>query len=180
MPARYYKELLGFCARALNNRDAAADVVQEAYARILLAQRAGMAIADPRALLFRTSRNLMVDQHRRAEVRAHQSLDDLLEDEQPPAPQYLQPEEACAFGQYARAICAAIEALPPRCREAFILNRFDGLSHQQVADAMGISRNMVAQHVVRGVLACKACDDRLHGRTRSARPTSLARPGALP
>lgn len=164
MAEHHYKELLNFCARALKNRDLAADLVQEAYARFLGAQQSGAAIADPRALLFHTVRNLLTDRHRRAEVRAHQSLDALPEDEQPLAPRHLQPEEILAFSQYARAIFAAIESLPPRCREAFILNRFDGLSHQEVAGAMGISRNMVAQHVIRGVLVCKACDDRFRGR----------------
>lgn len=168
MAAHYYKELLSFCARNLKDGSAAADLVQEAYARFLSARQSGAAIADPRALLYRTTRNLLTDQHRRAEVRAHVSLDTLLEEDHPPAPRHLQPEEVLAFSQYARAICAAIETLPPRCREAFILNRFDGLSHQEVADQMGISRNMVAQHVIRGVLVCKACDDRFHGRAKRA------------
>lgn len=172
MAAHYYKELLNFCARSLKDRDAAADLVQEAYARFLAAQRAGMAIVDPRALLFRTTRNLLTDQYRRAEVRRHQSLEALLADEQPLAPRHLQPEEIYAFSQYAQALYAAIERLPPRCREAFILNRFEGLSHQEVADQMGISRNMVVQHVVRAVLVCKACDDHYHGR----HPVGAGRP----
>ena len=129
MAAHYYKELLNFCARSLRDRDAAADLVQEAYARFLGAQQSGTVIADARALLFRTTRNLITDQHRRAEFRAHQSLDALLEEDQPLAPRHLQPEEVYAFSQYAQAIHGAIESLPPRCREAFILNRFDGLSH---------------------------------------------------
>lgn len=170
MAAHYYKELLNFCARNLKDRHAAADLVQEAYMRFLVAQQSGTAIADSRALLFRTTRNLLIDQHRRAAVRECESLDALAEQDQPLVPRHLQPEEICAFNQYARALYAAIESLPPRCREAFVLNRFDGLSHQEVADRMGISRNMVAQHVVRGVLACKACDDRLRGRARPAPP----------
>lgn len=164
MAAHYYKELLNFCARALKDRDAAADLVQEAYTRFLVAQQSGAAIADPRALLFHTTRNLLTDRHRRAAVRAHQSLDALAESDLPTAARHLQPEEVYAFSQYARAIHAAIESLPPRCREAFLLNRFDGLSHQEVADRMGISRNMVAQHVIRGVLVCKACHAAFHGR----------------
>lgn len=171
MAAHYYKELLNFCARNLRDRDAAADLVQEVYARFLGVQQSGTVIADARALLFRTMRNLLTDQHRRAEFRTHQSLDSLLEAEQPLAPGHLQPEEIYAFSQYARAMHGAIESLPPRCREAFILNRFDGLSHQQVADKMGISRNMVAQHVIRGVLVCKACDDAFHGRARAVART---------
>ena len=175
MTAHYYKELLNFCARNLRDREGAADLVQEAYVRLFSTLRAGTAVADPRALLFRTMRNLLTDRFRRAGVRSHESLDCLSEADLPPAPPHLQPEAVYAFGQYARAMHEAIEGLPPRCREAFILNRFDGLSHQQVAELMGVSRNMVAQHVIRGVLVCKACDDRFHGRSRGSRDNHRTR-----
>ena len=174
MAAHYYQELLNFCTRNLKNRDTAVDLVQEAYARFLGIQQSGAAIADPRALLFRTTRNLLTDQYRRAQHRTHLSLDTLEEEDHPAAPRHLQPEEVLAFSQYVRAICAAIERLPARCREAFILNRFDGFSHQEVAEQMGISRNMVAQHVIRGVLVCKACDDYFQNRDRDAHHPNAA------
>lgn len=164
MAVHYYRELLNFCARNLRDRSAAADLVQEVYARFLALTRSGEAVKDSRALLYHTARNLMTDQHRRDQLRDHDSIEALPEEAQPAVPRSQQPEEAYASGEYARAIMAAIEGLPPRCREAFILNRFEGLSHQEVADRMGISRNMVAQHVIRAVLACKACDDAFHGR----------------
>lgn len=172
MAIHYYRELFNFCAKNLKDRDAAADLVQEVYARFL---SFGGAVADPRALLYRMARNLMVDQHRSDRVRVHESLDDVTEQELPALPRCEQPEETLAFAQYAQGILSAIESLPPRCREAFILNRFDGLSHQETAERMGISRNMVAQHIIRGVLACKACDDRFHGR--STPTASRADPG---
>ena len=96
-------------------------------------------VHDVRALLYRTARNLVIDQHRRALHRQHDHLDALDEAEQPLAPRHLQPEEVLAYEQQARALVRVIEALPPRCREAFVLNRFEGWSHQQVADHMGIS-----------------------------------------
>nr|WP_315846211.1 sigma-70 family RNA polymerase sigma factor [uncultured Achromobacter sp.] len=163
MLERYYRELLNFCARTVKNREAAKDVVQESYARVLAVQESGQPIAEPRALLHQTARRLMIDQHRRQAIREHEDIDGLGNDDTPASPRHLQPEAVYESGQHAQAILAAIEALPPRCREAFILNRFDGLSHQEVADRMGISKNMVAQHVIRGVLACKACEDRLNG-----------------
>ncbi len=163
MLTRYYRELLNFLSRSVSDRDTAADLVQESYVRVLAAQQAGQAVHDPRALLYRTARNLVIDQHRRADIRCHADIDGLAEHEQPVASQHLQPEEMYADQQHARAIMAAIESLPPRCREAFVLNRFEGLSHQEVAEHMGISKNMVAQHVIRGVLVCQACEDRLNG-----------------
>lgn len=164
MAVHYYRELLNFCARHLRDRNAAADLAQEAYARFLTLTRSGEVVDDARALLYRTARNLITDQHRRDQVRDHDSIESLPEEAQPAAPRAQQPEESYIAHAYARAIVAAIEGLPPRCQQAFILNRFEGLSHQEVADRMGISRNMVAQHIIRAVLACKACDDAFHGR----------------
>lgn len=166
---RYYRELLNFLSRTVNDRDAAADLAQESYARVLALRQSGQAIANARALLYRTARNLVIDRHRRGQFRAHEDLD-AQDDaaEGAAAPRHEQPEEAYAHAQHARALAAAIEALPPRCREAFVLNRFEGLSHQEVAERMGISKNMVAQHIIRGVLACQACEDALDAAGKRA------------
>lgn len=161
MLARYYRELLNFCLRHLKDRDAAADVVQESYARVLAVQRAGQTIEQPRALLHLTARRLMIDGHRRAALRDHDDLHALPEAEQPAAPAHGQPEAMLASAQVLRAYAAAIEALPPRCREAFMLQVFDGLTHAQIAERMSISRSMVEKHVVRGMLACRACEREL-------------------
>jgi RNA polymerase sigma-70 factor (ECF subfamily) len=165
---RYYRELLNFCARVVRDPHAAADVVQESYARVLAVRNSGQAMPEPRALLYQTARRLIIDRHRRQAVRQHEDIDGL-EDDAQAAPAHLEPESAYAHEQHARAIVATIEALPPRCREAFVLNRFEGLSHQEVAERMEISKNMVAQHIIRAVLACKACEDALNGAPRSGK-----------
>lgn len=163
----YYRELLNFCTHRLKDRDAAADVVQESFARILAVQKSGQSIPEPRALLHQIAKRVMIDQHRRLELRNHDDIHDLTEADQPAAPAHLQPEEAYSHEQQMQAIVAAIESLPPRCREAFILNRFDGLSHQEIAERMGISKNMVAQHITRALLACKACEEGFEPKPRS-------------
>jgi RNA polymerase sigma factor (sigma-70 family) len=158
----YYRELHRFLSRRVGNRDVAADLVQESYTRIYAATN-GQAIVEPRALLYATARNLLIDRHRRAVHRQHDNIDALHETELPMAPAHHQPDEVLSYEQQARALVKAIEALPPRCREAFVLNRFEGLPHQVVAERMGISKNMVAQHVARGILSCQACLDRVVG-----------------
>ncbi|MBP6899260.1 MAG: sigma-70 family RNA polymerase sigma factor [Burkholderiaceae bacterium] len=161
MLERYHRELLNFLSRQVNDRDTAADLAQESFVRVLSAQSSGRAVLDLRALLYRTARNLVIDLHRRAVHRQHLDLHALDEHEQPLAPRHLQPDEVLAYEQQARALVQTIATLPPRCREAFVLNRFEELSHQQVAERMGISKNMVAQHVARAILSCQACLDRL-------------------
>lgn len=158
MLERYYRELLNFLHRQVSDRDTAADLAQESYARVLAVQHTGREILDGRALLYRIARNLLVDEHRRATVRRHDHLDAVPEADQPAAPQHLQPENALASRQVLGAYVGAIERLPPRCREAFVLHVFDELTHAQIARRMGISVSMVEKHVVRGMLACKACE----------------------
>lgn len=161
MLERYHRELLNFLTRQVSDRDTAADLAQESFVRVLCAQSSGQAVLDLRALLYRTARNLVIDQHRRNEVRRHDDLDAIPDDEQPAAPQHLQPEEVLASQQVIRAYVATIEALPVRCREAFVLHVFEELSHARIAQHMGISVSMVEKHVVRGMVACKLCERRL-------------------
>lgn len=168
MLERYHRELLNFLTRQVNDRDTAADLVQESFVRVLSAQSSGQAVLDMRALLYRTARNLVIDQHRRAAVRLHDDLDAIPEDQHPPAPQHLQPEEALASSQVIRAYVATIEALPARCREAFVLHVFDDFSHAQIAHQMDISVSMVEKHVVRAMVACKLCERRLRKPNWSA------------
>lgn len=164
---RYHRELLNFLTRQVKDRDTAADMAQESYARVLTAQLGGQAVMDVRALLYRVARNLVIDQHRRAEVRSHDDLDTIPEGMHPCAPAHCQPEEVLASQQVIRAYMAAIEALPPRCREAFVLYVFEELGHAQIAERMNISVSMVEKHVVRGMVACKLCERGLRGDAAS-------------
>jgi RNA polymerase sigma factor (sigma-70 family) len=176
---RYYQELLNFCSRTVRNRDAAADVVQESYARVLAVQHSGQAVPEPRALLYRTARNLQIDQHRRGEVRGEAlhpdaeasaaELDNLA------APEACEPDAAASSAQGVNALLAAIDALPLRCREAFILHKFDGLPHSEVAERMGISRKMVEQHIKLAMDACRRCRDGLDGAPVAAPAPRLRR-----
>lgn len=161
---RYYRELLNFCLRKVRDRDTAADLAQESYARVLGMQRAGKVIDQPAALLKQVALNAKIDLDRRAQLRQHEDIDALDETQQPASPQRLQPEAAYASSQTVQAYLATIEALPPRCREAFCMYLFDELSNQQIAERMGVSISMVNQYISRGKIACAARKQELdHG-----------------
>lgn len=162
---RYYQELLRFVARTTGSQDMARDVVHDAYVRILAKREreedaaSAAAGTDARALLFHTVKNIVIDYYRRNQVRGHEdiSLCEITassEDE---------PEAALARRQRSEALLAAIAELPPRCREAFVLFKFDGMRQGEIAERMGISRNMVERHVMAGMLACRRCLERFDG-----------------
>ena len=49
MIERYYRELLSHFSRRTRSAENAADIVQEAYSRVIAVQQSGSAIAEPRA-----------------------------------------------------------------------------------------------------------------------------------
>lgn len=161
MLEKYHRELISFLTRQGKDRDTAADLTQESYVRVLALQQRGEPVQDLRALLFRTVRNLLTDQYRRDSVRQHDSLHDLPESAMLAAPAHWQPDAVLAAWQVAKAYVDTIEALPPRCREAFILYTFEDCSQADIASRMGISVSMVEKHIVRAMVACKACQRQL-------------------
>jgi RNA polymerase sigma-70 factor (ECF subfamily) len=44
-------------------------------------------------------------------------------------------------------VAAALDALPPRAREAALLRWNDGLSRQEIADVMGVALGTVKNHL---------------------------------
>ena len=53
-------------------------------------------------------------------------------------------------------LAGAVEELPPRCREVFMLRKVEGLDQAEIARRLGISRNMVEKHLRKALLVCAA------------------------
>ena len=154
----YYRELHRFLTRRVGNRDVAADLVQESYTRIYAAAN-GQAIAEPRALLYATARNLLIDRHRRDQVRGGVACSpDATEQDDGQAavgPETDQPDRILAGRQRLAAIEKVLASLPPRPREAFVLSKIDGLSRAEVAQSMGIGVRTVESHLEVAMRACR-------------------------
>ena len=132
-------------ALQITGRTAAAqDVVQHAFAA-LWDMRADL---DPdeslEALLFRIVRNRAYNAERDRRTRAEKH-DDLRADTGPVTPD---PGAQMDADRLAAALRAQIEALPERQREALALSRFEGLSHDAIAEVMDISPRTVNNHIV--------------------------------
>ncbi|KAF1072456.1 MAG: putative RNA polymerase sigma factor FecI [Pseudomonas citronellolis] len=148
---RYYHELIVYLNRTLRDRQNAADVTQEAFLR-LLDRKADDHVEQPRAFLFKTAVNLSIDLHRRARVRRSEALESLDLEERL--------DERCPQGeairdQQLRLLRRALDELPENCRRAFLLRKLDGCSHGEIAEQMGISRDMVEKHIVNAMKHCR-------------------------
>ena len=124
------------------------DLVAEALTRAYAA--ADWARIDHgRSYLFAIARNLILDAARRNKVVAFDAFADLgalnLPDGQP------SPEAAVTARDELRVLQAAVDRLPPRAREVFLLRRIDNLSLVEVADRLGLSVSTVEKHLTRAM-----------------------------
>jgi len=145
---RHRDELLHRLVRMVNCRDTAADLVQETYVRLM--RCAGtQAVEQPRALLHRIATNLAIDhlRTRKLGIAVSEPLEAAL-DLPCPAPT----QERTLFGKESLQIFVrALENLPPRTREAFLLYRIHELSYREIAARMGISVSGVDKHIRRAI-----------------------------
>jgi RNA polymerase sigma factor (sigma-70 family) len=137
---QYSKALSTFLARQRLQPDEVADIVQETYCRV---QRAGNVegIRDPRAFLFRVASNIRFNERKLRRSSLDKERVDLesveIPSDAPSAYRSFKGE------QDLKIVCAAFDELSDRCREAFVMNRFENRTYPQIAARLGISVSMV-------------------------------------
>jgi RNA polymerase sigma-70 factor (ECF subfamily) len=138
----YWRPLQEYAAGLLGSSDAAEDVAQEAFVR-LWDRRADWHPGSVRAYLYRSARNLALNEQRHGRVRGRW----LLVFRQRPHTAAGSAADAVEELELHAAARRAVQRLPPRRREVFLLARFHGLSYKQIAEIMGISQQTVANQM---------------------------------
>jgi len=140
----------------------AADFRQDVYMRVLEAAKTKR--PDPvKPFVFAIARNLLIDRFRRERIIPIDGVPDLAEiDVASDAPL---PDRAVIARDELRHLQAALDRLPPRCREAVVLRQVEGLSRREIALRMGISELTVKAHLEEGA---KLLINILHGQLPEA------------
>ncbi|OYW80413.1 MAG: RNA polymerase subunit sigma-24 [Asticcacaulis sp. 32-58-5] len=124
------------------------DLVQEVYYR-LLRQVSLDHIEDPRAYMYRTARNIMLEQIRKnrvVSITTVQNIDELGSIDMAPSP-----EQAVSARRELARVMGFIEALPARCRAVFELRKVHGLSQAETANRLNLSENIVEKETAKGL-----------------------------
>ncbi|RMT98502.1 hypothetical protein ALP39_03331 [Pseudomonas marginalis pv. marginalis] len=139
----HYEELIGTWTRRLRNRQQAEDLAHDTFVRVL--ESTSTEVAQPRAYLHQTARNIAVDAYRREDRRDAMALENL--DQR--SPHSGDPEHVMHAIQLAQSIERALAELPLNCRKIFIWQKIEGLTQQEIAERLGLSKNMVEKYMIR-------------------------------
>jgi len=143
--------LLRFLRARLQSDSDAHEVAQEAYVKLLDLDKPG-AVSYLRSYLFKVASNLAVDRLRSKQTASkHQPL--LFFNEEHPSE-----EQSALINEKVRLVSDFINELPPKCRKAFMLSRYHGMSTEEIAKVMRLSDRMIRKYLVR---ATEHCRDRL-------------------
>ena len=128
----------------VNDADAAYDLLQEVYLKLW--QIRGRLDPDRslKALLYSMARNRALNYLRHSSRTRVVSLSSTFNEPVADAQQ----DTDMDFANLQAKMKGWIDQLPKRRREAFVLSRYDGLSHAEIAEVMGLAPKTVNNHIV--------------------------------
>jgi len=139
----YWAPLVAYATRLLGDGATAEDLVQRGFVRLWERGHSLPEGAELRPFLYRVVRNLVANEWRRVRNRAH-----WIEDEALDAPCLLTTDGLLDARELETAVELAVEQLPPRRREIFVLSRYHGLSNAEIASLLDLSPQTVANTMV--------------------------------
>jgi RNA polymerase sigma factor (sigma-70 family) len=152
---KHFGELSRFLTQHVGCGELAADLAHELFARLLANKKATADIRHQRGYLFRCARNLATEAATSPRWRGAPLGDEAIavQDE---GIDWVCPERQADNKQTLACLLNVVVRLPPRCREAFVLHKFDGLTYAEVAERMGISVGQVEKHMLNALATCRA------------------------
>lgn len=133
--------LMRLNARLRNLADAQ-DLASETFLRVVSARDVAQ-VQEPRAFLTTIAKRLLFTLWRRRELE-QAYLDALAQRPEDLAPS---PEDRALLLETLEHIANALDGLPLKARQAFLLSQLDGLGYHAIAAELGISHSTVRRHM---------------------------------
>lgn len=141
--------LQGWLRGKLGCADNAADLAQDTFMRVLQKREAD-AVRAPRAYLGTIARGLVADFFRRQDLeRAY--LDVLASLPEPEVPS---PETRAILLEALIAIDAMLDGMKPVVRQAFLMSQLEGMTYEQIAVKLGITKRTVSNYMCKAIEHC--------------------------
>lgn len=157
---RYQQAVYNVILRMLGDRDTAADIAQETFIAALRGISSFRPGSSFRAWLLRIASNQACDHWRRTHRHVQESLDSLIDEEEPHAAGVLSsliatgdqvnPEESLLTHELQELIARGLQTLSLEQRVAVILCDMQGLTYEEIASATHATLGTVRSRIARG------------------------------
>ena len=138
---REYARWLERVVRRRGASDTAEDIVQETFLRASVYDPEAL-LRHPKALLLKIARSVVLNAARDAKRKKRD-------------PTGYDPQVWQGADQYQQILLAeTIAAIPEPYRDTFVLNRFEGMTYVEVAEAQGITVKVVEWRIGRALAIC--------------------------
>lgn len=149
---RYWRVLLDIAFQRIKSKAAAQEIVQEVMIS-LFAKRKEIIITTSLEAWLKTALKYKVFNIYRSQQVYLAHVDEIMRQNQIMP---LRPDEEMTLKEIREKVKYAASKLPDKCREVFMLSRFEQLSQQEIADKMGISVSTVKKHLTRALTVLRS------------------------
>lgn len=144
---QYWDQIYSTAFMFTKSPELSEDMTQDVFARIWINREKLAEVEKFEGYLFIMARNIIYDRLRK-EIYTSQNdhfFEEYFSDT------VITPDGSIELKEFENIIEEGIRTLPPQQQKAFRLSRFQGLTHEQIAAEMGISRLGVKSHIVRAI-----------------------------
>jgi RNA polymerase sigma-70 factor (ECF subfamily) len=146
---RYRTRMVAYAMKYVRSQDRAEELAQDVFVRVYTSKQY-RPDAPFRAWLYRVATNVCLNEVRKAEYKV--TREDGVGDRLPGGPD---PDAELMGAELARRLRRTLEQLPDKQRAAFVMARFEGLSHQEIGGALGTSVSAVKSLIHRALEALR-------------------------
>ncbi len=139
----YFKVLVVFAKKFVNDLDLAEDLVQEVLIKLYQNRKSIQFHTSLKAFLFQSVRNKCIDHLRSAKTKSehHDQIRVMNYDEQ------FDLNDTMVQTELEERVYKAISGLPDQCQHIFKMSRMDGKRNQEIADELNISKRTVETQI---------------------------------
>lgn len=155
--------LIQFLHRNWRNASDIGDLKQDIYVQVYEAALKGLPV-HPRQFVFTTARNLLINRVKREQIVSIEAVADL--DLLGMAEEVPGPDRAVLARDELLQLQIALDRLPERHREIFVMAQIEGLTGRQIAERTGLAESTVSLHLAK---ATRLIADQLYSEPKDLR-----------
>lgn len=155
----YHHKLCLYAFSLTNDHDLSEDIVQNVFVRIWKIRQKLKDDFNFKSYLYKSVYNEFIDQYRKQknvlalEKKHIDALSFIVEE-----------EDEKSLERLIKLVKKEIQNLPPKCKETFLLSKYEGLTNIEIADYLNISTKSVEGHITKAFsILRKNLGDKING-----------------